>query len=188
MRSISEIDAQYREDIFGGLDEWLDEAYETSFAEYFNVQSELTRRLSDETPITDAELQSILIDIPLKLFEVSEVLNRFKLRYNVIKLNIKKMEKGSVLNSSEGSETHRRDMAVLNTIDDKFLLQAYESLIARVEKELSYSRELIMGAKKIWDGRRSAEEPTPTVVSAEECEESYDLPEYMPASGKAYIK
>ena len=184
MMNIADIDKRYKSDLFDGLDEWLEESYQTSFAPYFDIQTHLIKRLSDDdNPITDEELQSILIDIPLKLFEVSEILNRFKLRCNAIKLNIKQTEKQTVFDMTEGSATHKREVAVLSTVEDKFLLQAYESLIARVEKELSYSRELIMGAKKIWDGRRSSEAPTPTIPETD----GVDLPEYTNVP-KAYIQ
>ena len=53
-----------------------------------------------------------------------------------------------------------------------------DKVVLRVEGEISFCRELIMAAKKIWDGRRDAEGANPihTDVSPED---TYDnLPVY----------
>ena len=190
MRSVKDIDSDYQRDVFSGLDSWIEDSYEASFEKYFSTQRYLVGRLSDkEKPITDDELQTILIDIPLKLFEVSEVLNKVKLRASTIKLNIKNLEKTRFddLKTSGLSDTRKHEIAANSTLDDKFLLSAYESLIERVEKELSYSRELIMGAKKIWDGRRSSENGVPMAKDAQS--DNIELPDYNPGrSPKSYIK
>ena len=60
--------------------------------------------------------------------------------------------------------------------DDEIAVMVYSSLIDRIEGELSFSRELIMGSKKLWDARRSnATNPVAPVVP--------ELPEYTPTTG-----
>ena len=69
--------------------------------------------------------------------------------------------------------------------EDKILILAYDNLITRVEKEMSYSRELIMSAKKIYDARRNTEQSNPV---SEVNSKQNDLPDYYSStSGKQYI-
>ena len=69
--------------------------------------------------------------------------------------------------------------------EDKILILAYDNLITRVEKEMSYSRELIMSAKKIYDVRRNTEQSNPV---SEVSSKQNDLPDYYSStSGKQYI-
>ena len=186
MRSLDEISKEYADEL-DGLDDWVQSTYDSVFSKYFINQRSLHEKMLDvDKPITDSELESIMVDIPLQLFSVSEVLNNFRLKCEAIKLHIKDKEYNIVKDKSiDSSETKRKEYAAHTVLEDKFLLSAYESVIARVEKEMSYSRELVMSAKKIWDGRKVNNNPIGEVNPEEDCEE---LPEYKPVRiSKAYI-
>ena len=95
-----------------------------------------------------------------------------KLQRSLLKLSIKKKK-------SSNEE--------YDPFEDEVILSILDCLISRVDKEMSFARELIMSAKKIWDGRRLTEglNPTDATTSVD------DLPDYDEAIGKQknrYIK
>lgn len=140
-----------------------DTTYQSLVGNYFEEVKELSERFqSNNQPVTDTELESILTLLPLKLFSISEALSKAKLTNEIVKIKTK---------AQEGE----------NEIDYKLAAAVYSSVITRIEKEASYCRELIMSSKKIWDSRRSAEEmPIRTDVSSNHSE----LPDY---DAKTYI-
>lgn len=180
--NMKELYGKYKEDV-DSVSDWCDDMYNTSFSSHFNLVHSLHERmLSKSHPITDDELRSILIDLPLELFEVSEEMNKLQIQIEVIKMRIKQMEKEYTHRSTESTATKRAEEGAFAVLEDKLLLTAYNSVASRVEKEISFSRELIMGAKKVWDGRRSTESANPIGPN------SYDsLPNYDPQStGSSY--
>ena len=97
----------------------------------------------------------------ISLFEAAESLNRLKINQEVLKLRYKQNESELMKKSTARTVTQKRDEAAIQMIDDKLLMLAYGSVISRVESEISLSRELIMGAKKIWDARRKTDSVMP---------------------------
>ena len=164
-----------------------DELYEEIFAELFSRVTELYQRFKSEVrPITDEELETILTELPLRLFTVSERLADIRMRMSVTKLENKHkrialMQTYSVEPEYDGlSQTAVRELVSTRVDDemrdDEIAVMVYSSLIDRIEGELSFSRELIMGSKKLWDARRSnATNPVAPVVP--------ELPEYTPTTG-----
>ena len=133
---------------------WCTDVYNNTFAPYFIESRKLAVRLKskdgpNDRPITDDELSWILIQLPINLFDVSEHINKLRISQEVIKLRIRDLELKS-------SKRQLYDVA-----SDKLLVSAYGSVITRVENEISFSRELIMGAKKIWDARRRTDQANP---------------------------
>ena len=164
-----------------------DELYEEIFAELFSRVTELYQRFKSEVrPITDEELETILTELPLRLFTVSERLADIRMRMSVTKLENKHkrialIQTYSIEPEYEGlSQTAVRELVSTRVDDemrdDEIAVMVYSSLIDRIEGELSFSRELIMGSKKLWDARRSnATNPVAPVVP--------ELPEYIPTTG-----
>lgn len=164
-----------------------DELYDEIFAELFSRVTELYQRFKSEVrPITDEELETILTELPLRLFTVSERLADIRMRMSVTKLENKHkrialIQTYSIEPEYEGlSQTAVRELVSTRVDDemrdDEIAVMVYSSLIDRIEGELSFSRELIMGSKKLWDARRSnATNPVAPVVP--------DLPEYTPSTG-----
>ena len=164
-----------------------DELYEEIFAELFSRVTELYQRFKSEVrPITDEELETILTELPLRLFTVSERLADIRMRMSVTKLENKHkrialMQTYSIEPEYEGlSQTAVRELVSTRVDDemrdDEIAVMVYSSLIDRIEGELSFSRELIMGSKKLWDARRNhATNPVAPVVP--------ELPEYTPSTG-----
>jgi len=158
---------------------WCSEIYDEKFAEFFLDARVLFEKLQSKShPITDDDLSQILMDIPMKLFDVSEVLNQFRLNYEVVKLKNKQKESNLIKSSSESTASKRKIDAELKMISDKILVLAFDSVITRVENEISFCRELIMSAKKLWDARRKSEQSNPV-------SEVTELPDYHATS---YIK
>lgn len=157
------------------VNQWADDQYEEFFAPYFKGQVNLYERLkSSEDPITDQELEWILTDLPLDLFTVTEQLSKLKVSQEVIKHSIKKKEREYIQASTEGSEAKRKEEASALVADDKLLVTIYESIAERVSRQMTFSKELIMSAKKIWDARRSDGTLMPEVNTTKEA----TLPDY----------
>ena len=164
-----------------------DELYDEIFAELFSRVTELYQRFKSEVrPITDEELETILTELPLRLFTVSERLADIRMRMSVTKLENKHkrialIQTYSVEPEYDGlSQTAVREFVSTRVDDemrdDEIAVMVYSSLIDRIEGELSFSRELIMGSKKLWDARRNnATNPVAPVVP--------ELPEYTPTTG-----
>ena len=173
---------QSYEDDVDAVASWCDSVYASTFGEYFEPIARLFERMqSKDVPITDAELSEILIDLPLTLFSVSESLNKMRLNYEVVKLKQKQNEY-EISQDPNTPTKHKSDYVASKMLEHKLLILAYTTIINRVESEISFCRELIMGAKKIWDGRKRGELVNPVSPTSESAE---SLPEYH---GKSYIK
>ena len=180
-----------------------DEMYAEIFSELFSRVTELYQRFRSEIrPITDDELETILTEIPLRLFTVSERLADIRMRMSVTKLENKHKRTALIKSYIISPEYDGYSQSAVRELvsnraddemrDDEIAVMVYSSLIDRIEGEISFSRELIMGAKKLWDARRSnATNPVAPVVP--------ELPEYTPSartpihrphttSNKDYIK
>jgi len=189
----------YEKDI-SETSQFCNDVYDSLFRSSFELVYQLQARMqSDSNPITDSELTEILTTLPLKLFEVSENLNAIKLEQQTIKLRMKEHRHKRIVELSEGevllgnvrlSATDKRDWILkcvaAEMTDHEVLISAYDTIIDRIEHEISMSRELIMGAKKIWDGRRATE----TVNPISEVVPSTELPDYqeISKSTNVYIK
>ena len=164
-----------------------DEMYAEIFSELFSRVTELYQRFRSEVrPITDDELETILTEIPLRLFTVSERLADIRMRMSVTKLENKHKRTSLIKSYIISPEYDGYSQSAIREFvsnraddemrDDEIAVMVYSSLIDRIEGEISFSRELIMGAKKLWDARRSnATNPVAPVVP--------ELPEYAPSAG-----
>lgn len=175
---------EFIEDI-EAVNEWAEEVYQKHFQSHFVEQQELYKRVkSVSNPITDAELEEILTNLPLELFTVSESLSKFKTSIEVMKLRMKEKQADVMKDSIEKTITAKQQEAELATIEESLVITVYKGIVSRVQNEMDFSRELIMSAKKIYDSRRQAESAMP--VSP--IEEKETLPEYNgDFSGKTYV-
>lgn len=138
------------------------EIYSDNFDTYFSNVRELGDRMrSAIQPITDQELEDVLTVLPLNLFSAAEAVNRLKLDMEIIKLESKKRKVEIQKNLPEKSKISKSDLLASELADAEITLAIYSSVISRAESEMSYCKELIMGCKKIWDGRRAAEKSNP---------------------------
>ena len=154
----------YKSDILP-IQIYCDEIYKSNkFEECFcNVNALVGKMESKMDPISDTDLEWILIELPMKLFVASESLNKLRLSLEVLKLKIKELKS----NDEQSNETEYQVLKVV-----------HENIISKVENQITMSKELIMGAKKVWDSRRSAEKSNPI--------KEVDLPGYVP--NQTYIK
>ncbi len=180
--AIADVIEEYKSDN-EAIHKFCDELYLSLFESNFEaIRGLYSRMKSSIQPITDDELEYILTTFPMELFAVAENLNKLRLDREVVKLknkekleSIRKKAEESVkqleLTKAEKQDWIHR-MVTTEYVEYEILLTVYDSVITRVENEQSFSRELIMGAKKIWDSRRSGENinPVEPVVP--------DLPEY----------
>lgn len=146
MSDISRAVESLKED-FISADTLVSEIYDKYFASYFKKEIALHTRFRDaDVPITDKELEWLITSLPLELFSVSNALAQFKQHNEIVKLKIKQRKSRSKDEVDDGLDEEYKLMSII-----------YASVITRVEQEISFSKELIMGAKKIWDARRSGE-------------------------------
>lgn len=157
MKSKSEFEKLYKDNILP-VQIYCDEIYkENDFESCFcNLTALIGKMESKIDPISNRDLEWILINLPMKLISASESLNKLKLSFEVVKLKLKEKKKSDI------TEEDIEEYQILKVI--------YENLISRVETKISLSKELIMGAKKVWDSRRSTENVNPISEN--------DLPEY----------
>lgn len=160
------------------VQQWAGEEYKKYFASYFVGEVDLYKKLKDKDYIvTDDELEWILTSLPLELFSVSEQLSKMKTAEEVIKLHIKEVESDYIKTNPDSvtSMTQRKENAAMLTASDRLLVTVYSIISERVGREMSFSRELIMSAKKIWDARRASEVSIPSVDTGKD-----ELPDYDP--------
>ena len=153
-------------DDFKAADDVVDEIYKNYFAKYFSKEAEMYNRFQDsEKSITDKELEWIITSLPLELMAASDALAQFKQHNEIIKLTIK-----------------QRKALTQEDIDNEYKLMSivYNCVITKVEHKLSFSKELIMGAKKVWDARKHTEQINPI-------NEVNSLPDYQPLKRQTYI-
>lgn len=156
--------AEYINDIAS----WVDAQYNKNFRCCFDAVRRIHQKMESQIrTISDVELEWILTELPMMLFSISESLNRVKLESEVIKLRKKSIkaetEKKAAELVKEGQLVKADVKSWVDTelVDHDVLLSAYTSLIGRVDSEISFSKELIMGCKKIWDSRRKTENSNP---------------------------
>ena len=168
--------AEYIDDI----QSWVNKQYDQKFKECFDSVRAIHKSMqSSVRTISDSELEWILTELPMKLFSISESLNAIRLDAEVIKLRKKSIKSdldrvaADMVKAGDLAKTDSKNWVETELVDHDILISAYSSLIARVESEISFSRELIMGCKKIWDARRRTEASNPVkeVVTTE-------VPEY----------
>lgn len=165
------IDTSMFKDDIDSMLEFIEQEYKARFSEYFKEVRELYKRLQSEVrPITDEELSRILINLPMTLFDVAEKLNELKVATEVVKLKCKEQEAELISNSTAKTATAKKAEAELAMIEPKILYEVYHTLVQRVDSEISFAKELVMSAKKIWDSRRKTEQAVPVDIS--------NLPEY----------
>ena len=108
------------------------------------------------------------------MIECSEAINSVRLQKSLLKLTVKRKK----------LEEENYD-----SYEDDIMSSVLDCIIARVDKEMSFARELIMSAKKIWDGRRLTEglNPTDSTTCVEELPE-YEGDKQQQRSKNRYIK
>ena len=132
---------------FNSADALVSEIYDRYFSRYFAKEIEMHARFKDsEVPITDNELEWLITSLPLELFSVANALAQFKQHNEIVKLKIKQRKGKSKDAIDDGLDEEYKLMSII-----------YASVITRVEQEISFSKELIMGAKKVWDARRNGD-------------------------------
>ncbi len=150
-------------DDFSATDALVDDIYNKYFAKYFIRTKEFETAFQNKvTPITDEQLEDIMVGLPLDLIQVSNSLAQFKQHQEIVKLTIKQRKKlKSNLPEDADMDTEYALMSIV-----------YSSVITMVEGQISFSKELIMSAKKVWDARKRTETVSPIK------ETSIELPNY----------
>ena len=160
MSDISRALESLKED-FDSADKLVNEIYDKYFAKYFAKERDMYSKFRDaDKPITDKELEWIITSLPLDLFSASNALAQFKQHNEIVKLKIKQRKNKD--DNIDGLDEEYKLMSII-----------YSSVITRIEQEISFSKELIMGAKKVWDARRTSE-----VAPLAEVAPKIDLPDY----------
>lgn len=196
MNIIEIIDKEYTE--IESVKEWVNFKYDELFHDLFAKLREADKHMkSDVRPINDAELEWAITELPIDLFNAAEVLNQLRLDHEVIKLENKKRRRDlskQLDKSAINGPAKTEELAAMMT-EYEIVSSAYSTLITRVENELTYAKEFIMGCKKVWDSRRRAEQSNPiTPTNTGDCE----LPDYttdpltianeLPVQTNVYIK
>jgi len=136
---------EFLQEDFDAADKLVEEIYNKYFASYFIREEVMHQRFQDvDVPINDTELSWIITALPLELFSVANALAQFRQHLEIVKLKMKQRKAEKITDTNLDTEF-------------KLMTIIYTSVISRVEQQISFSKELIMGAKKVWDARRSSE-------------------------------
>lgn len=174
--NISEVLARHDADV-KDVTEWCDGIYNTTFAPLFNKVDELYMQMkSESTVISNEQLEWVLTQFPLELYTISEQVNKLKMECEVIKLKNKELRQKQSKQPNDAFDATPRLI-----LENEVILTAYNAVISRVDSKLLYSREFIMGAKKVWDSRVKSTNSNPIG----EVSETQPLPNYAP---NIYIK
>ena len=181
---LNDVTSKYSEDITS-VKEFADSLYNDNFASHFSKVNEIYKRMnSSVTSVTDSELEYILVNFPMELIAVSEKLNSIRLKYEVIKLKNKQTSRELRRSLSDQASEMGMNKSEISSyvsaclaehmIEFDVMAKAYESVMSRVSSEITFSKELIMGSKKVWDSRRNSENVNPV--------DPVELPEYDPST------
>lgn len=182
-KPLGDILNEYADDLQSVIN-WCANTYDENFSFLFdNVKSLHDKLQTEKDKITDDDLEMILTDLPLALFSASEKLNGLRTTREVgkLKLKEKKLKKKEELYKAiqdKNSPFSKSDIPSLindSFIDDQVMQVALDGVINRVENEISFTRELIMSAKKIWDRRSSTDVVNPVGPIVPEYQ---NLPDY----------
>lgn len=143
------------------ISDMAEEIYQKNFSDFFKVPRELSEKLTKGSDISDTALEDVLITTPLKLFEGSEALNKFRLSLEVLKTRVKsnksEISKRYVeehkISGEKYTQAQLTQYVEEETFGDNLLVTLYDSVIKRVENEMSFTKELIMSAKKLYSAR-----------------------------------
>lgn len=143
-----------------------DRLYDDNFKSVFDKVKTLYKSMKSEFhPISNEDLEWIITMLPLELYNAAESLNKLILFSEVMKLKLKELKSS-------------KDKDISNKISEIHVAKiVYDTVISRIQNEITFSKELIMGAKKIWDSRQESTKSNPI-------SEITDLPEYK----QQYIK
>lgn len=189
--SIDDVLKEYKTDT-DAVVAFSEELYQP-FKEDFAMVDKMYDKMN-ETPskVTDDELEEIMTALPLKIIHVSSGLSQIQLRKEVVKLK-NKDKKQSIREEIE--EKYEDYLAPMSKTEQKafvdakveqeltaynILLTAYDSVINRLNTEISFSRELIMSCKKVWDARRAAEAPMISNPKDRNQSSPNNIPDYRP--------
>lgn len=193
----------YVEDLTA-VESYIQNLYSEHFESHFSkVRDVYDRMKSEVSPISDSELEYILTVLPMELFFCAESINAIRLNKEVIKLKNKETQaelkkvhtsqltaeldkSGSKMSTSAFNDEVKNRVSA-SMVEYELFQTIYDSLISRVESEMSFARELIMGAKKVWDSRRNSENSNP-VAPVDSSRPTYknSVPPYPPMP-KDYI-
>ena len=185
----------YKEDCDGLLD-WCEQIYQDNFRDMFTKIDEFYEKLhsgeltDDLQKISENDLGYILVDLPMELYKASEPLNKLRAEREYFKLKSKTIEvdvtdeilernKDRIVDD-EYIESMIKSSLLYATAENKLMIAAHDCVIKRVENQISFCKELIMGCKKVWDSRKKSEDINPVG--------EVDIPEYEEFIKNQYIK
>lgn len=148
-------------DIESTTKQYIDEIHD-EFCEIYRLADAMN---NSRKPISDEDLEYVLIDLPLKLFTASEYLAKLSSVVEALKLeniqkeaDIRKDINESIDLGRMKCTQHELKLSIeVALAENKASIICLNRVIKQIEKQLTYCRELIMSAKKIWDARRRTE-------------------------------
>ena len=165
------------DEVIAWSDDIVSQCMGTTLTDIFKMHE----RMQSTHEITTNELEWILSDLPIQLIYISERLSKLQLSLEAIKLTKSHNEMLCAKRLKSQKDIKRTATEIKQLVaeefeDDNIGISVYETSICQIEKYISLSKELIMGAKKIWQKRINVEEANPI-------EPPKDLPEYTSNMG-----
>lgn len=187
MKSLSDVIEEYSPD-FSEANDLVLQIYTKNFSHFFDIVDKFYYSMQKEkNKLSDEELEEILIDLPLNLFEVSDKVTGLRIQLEVTKLKNREVRENirTAIDSSDAfsdmSKTDRKEAVARATASSmvpyELLADVYEVLLDLISNKVSFAKELIMSAKKVWTSRRETEDSMP-VAEPDTSDDGPDLSAY----------
>lgn len=159
----TESDSSYVDELVNGLvDKCCDrlDAYVAYVADILNKAGDTSE------PITDQELDDIIMTLPTQMYFASESQEKLGIRHDVSSTN-RQLLYNKLFSEADGTVGVRKAKAESELVNEDIALIVYERAYNQIKAKLAYALELLQSAKKVLGRRVAAMELSRSTVSRE---------------------
>ena len=132
-------------------------------AELDNYIAYVDKLLYDDTiPITDKEIDDIILTLPVLLYSVSTFQESMGIREDIAKISENNKYNTALVNQSSGTVPTKQALAKLQTLDESMVTLIYQRATKTIKSKVEYATELLQSAKKVATRRIAELELTKT--------------------------
>lgn len=107
-----------------------------------------TRDKLDKKLLTSAELQKVIIEIPLAIYFVNTELERIILKENIAK-ELSKVKYNEIISRTSGTVATKTAEAESGTVDERMVEYLYKTTSNRIKSKIDTLEELLNSCKKV---------------------------------------
>ena len=133
---------------------------------YVAYVADILNKASESDPITDQELDDIIMTLPTQMYFASEIQEKLGIRHDVSSTN-RQLMYNKLFSGAEGAIGVRKAYAETELVNEDIALIVYERAYNQIKSKLAYALELLQSAKKVLGRRVAAMELSRSTVSRE---------------------